>query len=336
MTLHNNGDNDDLGAQLTRELHRRTDGMHDAPLAFQDVRGKATSIRRRRQLATGLGVAAALAVIVPTAMFATKGTESDGPTPITQPPTVSDTNTPVPTLHTDDGCGPPRARCDRPADGSAARRRRSSRATGVRPRDHPRRRSPWADGVVVEAGGRTFGPYPSSHGFAVNAAGTAVAWTTDEGERDGLGRRRRGAVHPGQLRRTDVRVAAITGTDCVRGKTSDCEFSCPATTWRPVSRSHCASPATVARQRRPRRQHPRRARRDRRRPCPRDHRDRRLDPAPARSCSTPQCRVGALAGSTCDAHPRRVLAGRRRTCWPATRTRRHRLPADRDLRRRDR
>ena len=32
------------------------------------------------------------------------------------------------------------------------------------------------------AGGQTFGPYPSSSGLARNAAGTAVAWATDEGE----------------------------------------------------------------------------------------------------------------------------------------------------------
>ncbi len=88
---------DDLGARLTREMHRRTDGLHDAPLAFDDVRGRATSIRRRRQLATGLGVAAAVAVIVPTAMFATKGTDGDGNLPpATSSPTVIDTNTPSP------------------------------------------------------------------------------------------------------------------------------------------------------------------------------------------------------------------------------------------------
>ena len=38
------------------------------------------------------------------------------------------------------------------------------------------------EGVVVETGGRTFGPYPSSYGLARNAAGTAVAWATDDGD----------------------------------------------------------------------------------------------------------------------------------------------------------
>ena len=79
--------------------------------------------------------------------------------------------------------------------------------------------------MVVEAGGRTFGPYPSSQRLAVNAAGTAVAWPTDEGDvmvwADG-------AEEPFTLAgfgvNSSVRVAAITGTDCVRGKASDCAY----------------------------------------------------------------------------------------------------------------
>ena len=80
------------------------------------------------------------------------------------------------------------------------------------------------EGVVVEAGGRTFGPYPSSYGLAVNAAGTAVAWSTDEGDvmvwADGGGE----PFTLASFGQTDVRVAAITGTDCLRGKASDCEY----------------------------------------------------------------------------------------------------------------
>ena len=39
------------------------------------------------------------------------------------------------------------------------------------------------EGVIVErADGQTFGPYPSSSRLVRNAAGTAVAWATDDGE----------------------------------------------------------------------------------------------------------------------------------------------------------
>ena len=92
------------GRELTRVLHDRADTLGPAPLAFDDVRGKATSIRRRRRVASGLAVAAAVAVIVPTAMIATKGSNSDGPlaghpaaTVVTDSaePTPTPTSTPV-------------------------------------------------------------------------------------------------------------------------------------------------------------------------------------------------------------------------------------------------
>ena len=110
----------DLDDQLNRTLREHADGVHGAPLAFDDVRGRATSIRRRRRLASGLGVAAAIAVIVPTAMFATKGNDSS-PQPATALPTVTDTNTPSPTSTPVDGLRPARARRQRPADRGAAR-----------------------------------------------------------------------------------------------------------------------------------------------------------------------------------------------------------------------
>jgi hypothetical protein len=80
------------------------------------------------------------------------------------------------------------------------------------------------DGIVVEAGGRTFGPYASSHGLVRNDAGTAVAWTTDEGDvmawSDGTG-------EPFTLTgfgATDVRIGALTGTDCQHTEASDCTY----------------------------------------------------------------------------------------------------------------
>ena len=171
----------DLDDELNRTLRKHADGVQGAPLAFDDVRGRATSIRRRRRLASGLGVAAAIAVIVPTAMFATQGNDSS-PQPATALPTITDTNTPsptsTPTMGSDPhGLGvsdlPPGAPPAVPlvTDGDYAVA--STGEASVR----------WTpEGVVVDAGGQTFGPYPSSSGLARNAAGSAVAWATDEGD----------------------------------------------------------------------------------------------------------------------------------------------------------
>ncbi len=143
--------------------------MSSTPLAFDDVRGKATSIRRRRRLATGLGVAAAVAVIVPTAMFATSGNDSS-PQPASQTPTVVDTNTPSPSSTPTMGADPHALDVtDLPTGAPPAVPLVTDGDYAVAQTGEATVR--WTpDGVVVEAGGRTFGPYPSSHGLAVNAA----------------------------------------------------------------------------------------------------------------------------------------------------------------------
>jgi hypothetical protein len=216
-------ENDDLSTLLTNEMRSRTDGMHGTPLSFQDVRGKATSIRRHRRLASGLGVAAAIAVIVPTAMFATNGNDSS-PQPATQSPTVTDTNTPSPTSTPTMGADPHALDVtDLPTGAPPAYPILGPGEMAAAQTDEALVR--WtAEGVVVETAGRTFGPYPSSHGMAVNAAGTAVAWPTDEGDvmvwADG-------EAEPFKLAglgATDVRVGAVTGSDCRRGQASDCTY----------------------------------------------------------------------------------------------------------------
>ncbi len=213
----------DLDDELSRTLQRHAENVSSSPLAFDDVRGRATSIRRRRRLASGIGVAAAIAVIVPTAMFASRGTNADGPTPVTQPPTVSDTNTPspssTPTMGTDPHAldvtdlptgAPPSVPLVTNGDYAQARTA-SALVRGTQ------------DGVVVEFAGQTFGPYPSSSGLARNLAGTAVAWATDDGDvmtwQDGYD-------EPNILPNTGLqgmRVAAVTGDGCVTGKVAgDC------------------------------------------------------------------------------------------------------------------
>jgi hypothetical protein len=94
MTRDNQG-NDDLGSLVGRELHHRVDNLHEAPLTFDDVKGKAGSIRRNRRLAAGGGVLAAIAIIVPVAVFAGQGLGENN----TLPP--ANTSTPTPTKATD-------------------------------------------------------------------------------------------------------------------------------------------------------------------------------------------------------------------------------------------
>ena len=60
-----NTNHDELERLLGEELNDRAGDIGGARLHFGDVRGRATSIRRRRRVAAGAGVAAVLAVAVP-------------------------------------------------------------------------------------------------------------------------------------------------------------------------------------------------------------------------------------------------------------------------------
>jgi hypothetical protein len=83
----------DLARRLGETLHRRADALHDTPLDLLDVRGRATSIRRRRRTGVGLAAAAAVAaVVVPLSLLPTGGGDrvedpqpADTPTPIEEP-----------------------------------------------------------------------------------------------------------------------------------------------------------------------------------------------------------------------------------------------------------
>lgn len=90
---------DDLAVRLGETLRGRVDQMADAPLTLRDVQGRARRIRRNRRLAATAGVAAALAVMVPTAMLAggsfqrsqeqLPATVVPSPTPIAEPVELS-------------------------------------------------------------------------------------------------------------------------------------------------------------------------------------------------------------------------------------------------------
>jgi WD40 repeat protein len=174
-----------LDDELNRVLHDRADGMSHAPLAFDDVRGKAVSIRRRRRLASGIGVAAAIAVIVPTAMMATKSTNSDGSLPaVTQPTVATDTADPTPTStpvmgkpHALDvrdlptGAPPQVAYVDDAAQSN-------TRAYVVVGTDTVQQVGETV--AITRDDGTAFGPFPASS-LARTADGSAAAWANLKG-----------------------------------------------------------------------------------------------------------------------------------------------------------
>lgn len=83
----------DLARRLGETMHRRADALHDTPLDLLDVRGRASTIRRRRQAGVGLAAAAAVAaVVLPLSLLPTGGSDRvedpqpvDTPTPIEEP-----------------------------------------------------------------------------------------------------------------------------------------------------------------------------------------------------------------------------------------------------------
>jgi hypothetical protein len=88
---------DELAERLGQTLRGRVDQMADAPLTLRGVQGRARRIRRNRRHASGAGVAAALAILVPTAMLAGNPLDRAGePLPATVVPTPAPVAEPVP------------------------------------------------------------------------------------------------------------------------------------------------------------------------------------------------------------------------------------------------
>jgi hypothetical protein len=97
-------------SEMSREFDKRVRHLHEAPLTFDNVRGKAMTIRRNRRIAVAGGVLAAAAVMVPVAVFAGNGLGDSGdgrqdfasnsPTPsqATDPNDPTPTEPPVGTL----------------------------------------------------------------------------------------------------------------------------------------------------------------------------------------------------------------------------------------------
>ena len=173
--------------ELTRVFTERAGGLGPGPVSFDDVRGKAASIRHRRRLASGLGVAAAIAVIVPTALIASKGTNTDGPLPpATGPTTVSDTANPTTAPTSSPVMGKPHALDvrDLPTgappkigyrDDAATDDIRAYVAVGT-----DEAVLAGEEVTVTGADGTTHGPYPASS-LARTADGSAAAWAGLDG-----------------------------------------------------------------------------------------------------------------------------------------------------------
>jgi hypothetical protein len=87
----------DLARELGETLHRRADALHDTPLDLMDVRGRATTIRRRRHTAVGLAAATAVAaVVLPLSLLPSGGDDRVvEPRPV-DTPTVTPLDDPVP------------------------------------------------------------------------------------------------------------------------------------------------------------------------------------------------------------------------------------------------
>ncbi|MFC4786955.1 hypothetical protein ACT8ZV_20945 [Nocardioides sp. MAHUQ-72] len=74
--------------ELGRELHRRADGLYEAPFTFDDVRGRARGIRRRRRVAAVTATAAAVALVATLSTTLAGGlNRADEPQPAPSPST---------------------------------------------------------------------------------------------------------------------------------------------------------------------------------------------------------------------------------------------------------
>jgi hypothetical protein len=97
----NDGSTDPWESEMSREFDKRVRDLHEAPLTFDNVKGKAMTIRRHRRIAVAGGILAAAAVVVPIAVIAGNGfgDTKDNIDPIVSPsPTkTTDPNDPSPT-----------------------------------------------------------------------------------------------------------------------------------------------------------------------------------------------------------------------------------------------
>ena len=229
----------DLESRLQRELARRGDALHGAPLTFADVAGRARLIRRRRRSAALAGAALAIAAIaVPAALIAPSATDRGGPPPASRTPRVVDADgVAIPfvregVLHRGDSSVlrlPGRDWQDMTelADGQIVLSR--SAGTG-------------REAMIVLPGGDTL-PTPLSGSVVANADRTAAAWAAPDGTVVGVRAGSEELIDFGSGGLTDASVVALAG-DCV--EKSDCTVVVEGTNENGEAVAYPGSPSPVA------------------------------------------------------------------------------------------
>ncbi|WP_188113295.1 hypothetical protein [Nocardioides humilatus] len=169
---------------MSRDFDARVRDLHEAPLDFTSVKGKAQKIRRNRRAAVAGGVLGVAAIVTPVAVLAST---NDGTS--TEPPVVnqSDSTTPTPTQAADP-VGPDwlQGRTWHQADGDEVEL----------PEGDYQQAGIWNDQLVTlqaatevfpsmyvfDADGNPVGDPLQVAGFAISADQTILAYTTADGE----------------------------------------------------------------------------------------------------------------------------------------------------------
>jgi hypothetical protein len=255
MNTNGFNDPDQQGAELGRAMGQQVGGLHDAPLTVEAVQARATTIRRNRRLIVAAGLAAATAILVPSAILASNSFQrSDGPPVVnspTQAPEPSDTGSPEPTPTTSaseshdtviggstfdvsdlpTGAAPAVAWADgltiHRADGTTVD------VTGV---DRIDQLAPMGDGwviatgddqgnlevVLLDANGVAGDRFPLDGGLATSPEGKVVAWASPNGAVTVVGQGGAEVLKmPPITARGPYSAIAVTSEDCKEGRTTD-------------------------------------------------------------------------------------------------------------------
>ena len=201
---------------VRRTLREQADGIETArPLTFDDVRGRAHRIRRRRAGGVAAGVALVAAVVLPVALLGGAGGDRSGPDPATPSPSRAiDHSAGLPTLQDGVIIYPDGPRIPLQLDDGET-------ASGFAPIGDRfavtlRTRSGRDMAAVYDASGHRSELYQSTPFLAVGDKGNAVAWAAADGTVQLLVADGKGPRVIGKVVGDAAHSVAITGT-CARG-----------------------------------------------------------------------------------------------------------------------